>query len=181
MPEVPGGAVVVALAFLLFVLSVSSAAVVELVANARNWRGRMLHQAIEQLHGREGAAAIYDTRRVRVLHGPRGRLPSYLPARVYATAATEAGQASDTRLFDDLMDRATGWYKRRVQWAVLLTALLACVALNLNAFSPSNRFLKDEAIKDAVVAQVKEPTDEEHEHTDRDAPGGMDSPTSVPS
>ena len=42
MPEVPGGAavdVVVAVAFLLFVLSIVSAAVTELIASAFNWRG----------------------------------------------------------------------------------------------------------------------------------------------
>jgi hypothetical protein len=260
MPEVPGGAavdVVVALAFLLFVLSMVCAAVVELVASARNWRGRMLREAIERLHGSEGADAIYGTRHIRVLHGPRGRLPSYLPTRVYAGAAAEAGGSPDARLFDDLMDRTTGWYKRRVQWAVLVTALIGCIALNLNAFALSNRFLRDETIKQAVLAQVKQPgagasavaeevdaidqldlpfgwgapnrpdglmdglgmalgwlaaaisipigasfwfdvlskvsrqratgrregtpTDEDHEPTDRDAPGGMDSPTSLPS
>src|SRR4051812_12276568 len=142
MPEVPGGAavdVVVALAFLLFALSVASAAAVELLASARNWRGRMLREAIERLHGADAAAAIYGTRRVAVLHGPGDRLPSYLPARVYETGAREAGEAPDVRLFDDLMDRVTGWYKRRVQWAVLLTALGACAVLNLNAFALSNR------------------------------------------
>jgi hypothetical protein len=261
MPEVPGGAavdVVVALAFLLFVLSVVCAAVVELIANARNWRGRMLRGAVEQLHGADGAGAIYATRGVAVLHGPRGRLPSYLPARVYEVAAAEAGQAPDARLFDDLMDRVTGWYKRRVQWALLATALIGCIALNVNVFELSNRFLKDEAIKQVAVEQAKKspapspaaaaerldavdqldipfgwgapnrpdglmgwlgaavgwllaaisipigasfwfdalskvsrqratgnregtPTDEDHEPTDRDAPGGMDSPASVPS
>jgi hypothetical protein len=100
MPEVPGGAavdVVVALAFLLFVLSVVCAAVVEIIASARNWRGRMLRQAIERLHGGDGAAAIYASHRVAILHGPADRLPSYLPTWVYENAAREVGEPADAR------------------------------------------------------------------------------------
>ena len=159
MPEVPGGAavdVVVALAFVLFILSVVSAAVVELIAGARNWRGRMLRQALAQLHGEEDAAALYATRDLAVLHGPGGRLPSYIPAQVHSDAARAIGRPTPERAFDDLMDRASGWYKRRVQWAVLGVALLGCVALNVDAFALGNRFLKDEAIKQAVVQQSEE-------------------------
>src|SRR5918997_7095176 len=140
MPEVPGGAavdVVVAVAFLLFVLSVVSAAVTELIASAFNWRGRMLRDGLGRALGPERAAALYDSPQVRALHGPRGRLPSYLPASV----------ASEVTGFGELMDRMTGWYKRRVQWTVLLVALLGCVAVNADAFALGNRFLKDEAIK----------------------------------
>jgi len=153
MPEVPGGAavdVVVAVAFLLFVLSIVSAAVTELIASAFNWRGRMLRDGLGRMLGPERAAALYDTPRVRALHGPRGRLPSYLPAAV----------ASGVPGFGDLMDRMTGWYKRRVQWTVLLVALLGCIALNADSFALGNRFLNDEAVKQVAVAQAQ------------DAPGG---------
>jgi hypothetical protein len=54
------------------------------------------------------------------------------------------------------MDRMTGWYKRRVQWTLLLVALLGCVALNADAFALGNRFLKDEAVKQAVVARAQD-------------------------
>jgi hypothetical protein len=158
MPEVPGGAavdVVVALAFVLFILSVVSAAVVELISGARNWRGRMLRQALARLHGEERAAALYATRELAVLHGPSGRLPSYIPAHVHDGAARAVGDATPGPRFDDLMDRVSGWYKRRVQWAVLAVALLGCAAFNLDAFALGNRFLKDEAIKQAVTQQAQ--------------------------
>jgi hypothetical protein len=149
MPEVPGGAamdVVVAVAFLLFLLSVVSAAATELIASARNWRGRMLRDGLGRVLGHERAAALYDSPRLRALHGPGGRLPSYIPAAV----------ASDVPGFDDLMDRMTGWYKRRVQWTVLVLALLGCVALNVDVLALGDRFLEDEVVKQAVVAQAQD-------------------------
>src|SRR5215204_3269472 len=149
MPEVPGGAavdVVVAVAFLLFVLSIVSAAVTELVASARNWRGRMLREGLGRVLGEERAAALYDSPQVRALHGPGGRLPSYLPGEV----------TLDLAGFGNLMDRMTGWYKRRVQWTVLLVALVGVVLLNIDAFALGSRFLEDEAIKQAVVARAQD-------------------------
>ena len=149
MPEVPGGAaadVVLAVAFLLFVLSIVSAAITELIAGALNWRGRMLRQGLERALGRERAAAVYDSPGVRVLHGPRGRLPSYLPPAA----------AEEVPGFGDLMDRMTGWYKRRVQWTLLLVALLACAAVNADVFALGNRFLQDEAVKQVVVARAQD-------------------------
>jgi hypothetical protein len=162
MPEVPGGAavdVVVAVGFLLFVISVLCAAVTELLASAFNWRGRMLRRAIGRLLGEPDAAALYASPRIARLHGPSGRLPSYIPARVYGAAAAElvtAGGDELQRDFEDLMDRATGWYKRRVLWTVLAIALAGCVALNADVFALGNRFVADEAIKQAAVAQAEQ-------------------------
>jgi hypothetical protein len=149
MPEVPGGAAadaVVAVAFLLFFLSIVSAAATELLASAFNWRGRMLRQGLERWLGSERAATLYDAPRLRMLHGPRGRLPSYIPP----------GVASEVDGFGDLMDRMTGWYKRRIQWTVLLVALLGIVLLNVDAFALGGRFLEDDAIKQAVVARAQD-------------------------
>jgi hypothetical protein len=148
MPEVPGGAAadaVVAIAFLLFLLSMISAAVTELLAGAFNWRGRMLRDGLERALGGERAAALYDSAAVRALHGPRGRLPSYLPPTVMA----------DVPGFGDLTDRMSGWYKRRVQWTVLVVALLGCVVINADVYTLGSRFLKDEAVKQAVVARAQ--------------------------
>jgi hypothetical protein len=89
---------------------------------------------------------LYDAPRLRMLHGPRGRLPSYIPP----------GVASEVDGFGDLMDRMTGWYKRRIQWTVLLVALLGIVLLNVDAFALGGRFLEDDAIKQAVVARAQD-------------------------
>ncbi len=149
MPEVPGGAAadaILAVAFFLFFLSIVCAAATELVASALNWRGRMLRLGLERSLGRERAAALYDSPRVRSLHGPRGRPPSYLPPAV----------GSEVEGCGDLMDRMTGWYKRRVQWTVLLVALVGIALLNADAFALGSRFLEDEAIKQAVVGQAQD-------------------------
>lgn len=138
--------VIVAVAFLLFFMSITSAAVTELIASARNWRGRMLRDGLGRALGHDRAAALYDSPRMRALHGPGGRLPSYIPA----------GLGSEVPGFDDLMDRMTGWYKRRVQWTVLLLALLGCVVLNADVLALGDRFLEDEAIKQAVVARAQD-------------------------
>ena len=124
MPEVPGGAAVdvaVSLAFFLFVLSVSCAAATELISSALNWRGRMLRDAVTRLLGEKGASALYDSRPVGLIHGPRGRLPSYLPADVIGEHRGD---------YERMMDRVTGWYKRRTQWTVLALALVGCAVLN---------------------------------------------------
>ena len=157
MPEVPGGAavdVVVALAFLLFVLSVVSAAVAELVAGARNRRGRMLRAAIGRLLGEDTAAAVYDTWVVRVLHGPGDRLPSYIPERVFTRALREVEPGHPAlrhEIYDEFMDRVSGWYKRRVQWTVLVIALAGTIAINADPYAIGSHFLKDEAVKESIV------------------------------
>ena len=163
MPEVPGGAavdVVVALAFLLFVLSVVSAAVAELIANATNRRGRLLRAAIGRLVGEPTAARVYETWSVQALHGPGDRLPSYLPKDVFTRALEEVEPGHPALrhdIYDDVMDRVSGWYKRRVQWTVLAIALAGTIAINADPFEIGSRFLKDEAIKE-TVAQVQPDT-----------------------
>lgn len=148
MPEVPVGAavdVILTLAFVLFVLSVISAAVTELIAGALNWRGRTLRSAVGRLLGEERARQFYAESPVSLLHGPRGRLPSYLPARLF----------EDEDTFEDLMDRVSGWYKRRIQWTVLLVALLGCAALNADAATIADRVMNDEPLKESVLSRVE--------------------------
>lgn len=118
----------------------------------------MLRDALARLHGEDRAAALYASREVSLLHGPRGRLPSYLPHSVHDRAVRSIGGPAPGPAFGDLMDRVSGWYKRRVQWAVLAVALSSCVALNVDAFAIGDRFLKDEAIKQAVTGQAERST-----------------------
>ena len=150
MPEVPGGAAVdvaVSLAFFLFVLSVVSATVTELISSALNWRGRMLRDAVGRLLGEDAAREFYASRPIQLLHGPRGRLPSYIPADLFGARAEEFGR---------LMDRVTGWYKRRTQWTLLAVALLGCAALNADVATIAERVLNDEALKEGALAAREE-------------------------
>jgi hypothetical protein len=166
MPEVPGGAavdVVVALAFLLFVLSVVCAAVVEIIASARNWRGRMLRQAI--------------------LHGPRDRLPSYLPD-VGLRERGAGGRRTGGRAVDELdlpfgwaapnrPDDLMGWLGSGLGWLIAAISIPIGASFWFDVLSKVSR-------QRTTGNREGTPTDEDHEPTDRDAPGGMDSVPAAP-
>ena len=56
--------------------------------------------------------------------------------------------------FDDSMERATGWYKRKVQLMLAVLALAFAVGLNVNAVTIATHLYNDEAVRTAVVGQV---------------------------
>jgi len=56
--------------------------------------------------------------------------------------------------FDELMDRVSGWYKRRVQLILFVVALVAVGAMNADSFSIAQRLWKNDAVRSAVVAQA---------------------------
>jgi hypothetical protein len=63
-------------------------------------------------------------------------------------------RASIERSFDDVMDRASGWYKRRVQLILFVLALgLVCV-INADSAALAQRLWKDDALRAAVVSQA---------------------------
>jgi hypothetical protein len=63
-------------------------------------------------------------------------------------------RASIERTFDETMDRASGWYKRRVQLILFALALgLTCV-MNADTLAIGQRLWKDDALRAAVVAQA---------------------------
>ena len=63
-------------------------------------------------------------------------------------------RASIERTFDETMDRASGWYKRRVQLILFVLALgLTCV-MNADTLAIGQRLWKDDALRAAVVAQA---------------------------
>ena len=76
-------------------------------------------------------------------------------------ALNEAGadvarfRASLERSFDDVMDRASGWYKRKVQLILLGLALALVVGINADSFALGQRLWKDDALRSAVVAQAQ--------------------------
>jgi hypothetical protein len=53
------------------------------------------------------------------------------------------------------MDRASGWYKRYVQWWLLVLALAFSIGLNVNAFTVAERLWKDDALRASVVQQAQ--------------------------
>jgi hypothetical protein len=58
------------------------------------------------------------------------------------------------RHFDEVMDRASGWYKRRVQLFLFVIALLLAVVINGDSYVIGRQLWKDDALRSAVVAQA---------------------------
>lgn len=56
--------------------------------------------------------------------------------------------------FDHVMDRATGWYKRRVQTILFVIGLALTVGINADAFHVADRLWKEDALRASVVAQA---------------------------
>jgi hypothetical protein len=63
-------------------------------------------------------------------------------------------RASVERSFDEVMDRASGWYKRRVQLILFVIAVVLAAVINVDSFAIGQRLWKDEALRSAVVAQA---------------------------
>jgi len=57
--------------------------------------------------------------------------------------------------FNELMDRATGWYKRKTQIILFVTALAVAGALNADTINVADRLARDEALRTYVVAQAE--------------------------
>jgi hypothetical protein len=58
------------------------------------------------------------------------------------------------RTFDEAMDRASGWYKRYVQWWLLAFAVVVAIGLNVNSFTVAERLWKDDALRAAVLEKA---------------------------
>lgn len=94
---------------------------------------------------------------------PPGTAPDFSAApslQVRATLkllwADAAGDAAAFRYeverwFDDTMKRATGWYRRRTQLVLLGLAVVATVALNVNAIAVTQRLWTDAPLRAAVA------------------------------
>ena len=63
-------------------------------------------------------------------------------------------RASIERSFDDVMDRASGWYKRRVQLILFVLALGLVCLINADSAALAQRLWKDDALRAAVVSQA---------------------------
>jgi hypothetical protein len=56
--------------------------------------------------------------------------------------------------FDDVMERASGWYKRKAQVTIFLIALAIAVGLNVDTVHVSTRLWNDQSLRNAVAAQA---------------------------
>ena len=58
--------------------------------------------------------------------------------------------------YNSSMDRVSGWYKRRVQWILLVLGLLASVAMNVDTIAIFKSLMKDEPLRNSLVAATAE-------------------------
>ena len=53
------------------------------------------------------------------------------------------------------MERASGWYKRKAQLVLALLATIFAIGLNVDAVQVAHQLYNDEAVRTAVVGQVR--------------------------
>jgi len=83
-------------------------------------------------------------------------LASELRRALQALAGTaetnlEALRGKVERWFDDVMDRASGWYKRKAQWVLLAVALVVTGIANADAISLATSLWQSPSLRASVV------------------------------
>ena len=58
------------------------------------------------------------------------------------------------RSFDEVMDRVSGWYKRRVQLVLFALAIVLAAVMNADSFLIGQRLWQDPALRSAIVSQA---------------------------
>ena len=86
---------------------------------------------------------------------PEGQLRSMVEkAAVNADQSLEGFRAQVEHMFDDSMERASGWYKRKVQSALLVIAALVAVGLNVDTVRIATVLWNDQPLRSAVAARA---------------------------
>jgi hypothetical protein len=100
---------------------------------------------------------------------PDGQLRSLVQKAAHNTYRTLEGfRAQLEHAFDDSMERASGWYKRKVQTVLLVLAALIVIGMNVNAVQVATSLWNDEALRSAVAARAAA------QGTPEDAAGAVD-------
>jgi len=58
------------------------------------------------------------------------------------------------RAFDDSMERASGWYKRKVQTMLLVLSVVVVIGMNVDTVRVATSLLNDEPLRSAVAARA---------------------------
>ena len=95
-----------------------------------------------------------------------------------AEAVTRAARAEIDRFrvalersFDEVMDRASGWYKRRTHAWLFAIALVMVGVVNADSFAIGERLWKDKALRAAVVAQANKAVADTQAECAKETPG----------
>src|SRR5215471_5131565 len=69
--------------------------------------------------------------------------------------------------FDDVMDRASGWYKRKAQWMLLVIAVVVTVIANADAISLATSLWQSPSLRASVVEAASTYANDEDETLDQ--------------
>ena len=69
--------------------------------------------------------------------------------------------------FDDVMDRASGWYKRKAQWMLLVIALVVTAIANADAISLATSLWQSPSLRASVVEAASTYANDEDETLDQ--------------
>ena len=88
---------------------------------------------------------------------PEGQLKDVVTkAAVNAHSTLEGFRAQVEHLFDDSMERASGWYKRKVQLVLAILATLVVIGLNVDTVHVATSLWNDAALRQAVAVRASE-------------------------
>jgi hypothetical protein len=111
--------------------------------------------------GQEGEVATTVTRNLRQIRTTVVALPHTKVRQALLTLIDEAGDDLDRarqnieRWYDDVMDRVSGWYKRRTQGILMVIGLLAAGFLNIDSITILRSLSQDTALRDSLVAAAE--------------------------
>jgi hypothetical protein len=88
---------------------------------------------------------------------PEGQLKDVVrKAALNAHRSLEGFRAQVERLFDDSMERASGWYKRKVQMVLLVLATVVVIGLNVDTVRVATSLWNDAPLRSAVASRASE-------------------------
>jgi hypothetical protein len=77
-------------------------------------------------------------------------------ASINAGQTLEGFRTQVEHLFDDSMERASGWYKRKVQLVLAILATIVVVGLNVDTVNVTTKLWNDPALRESLSAQASQ-------------------------
>lgn len=111
--------------------------------------------------GQAGEAAVGLTRDLPKIRKAVESLPNAKVRQTLLTLIDEANNDFDRarenveRWYDDVMDRVSGWYKRKTQWILLALGFAAALCLNVDSVTIANTLSQDAALRTSLVEASK--------------------------
>lgn len=111
--------------------------------------------------GQTGAGAVAVTRDLAKIRATITALPNEKIRRVLLMHVDEAGNDFDRarenveRWYDDVMDRVSGWYKRRTQWILVVLGLGLAAGLNVDTLKIADRLYNDTPLRTTITAAAE--------------------------